>query len=123
MATTNNESDALQGPLALELDSADVIRVVLQFLREQGLSESLASLQKETGIPLNAVDSVDSFVSNISKGRWDAVLKTVSTLSIPPVKIRKLYEHIVKVMGRLPSVANFMLTLHGCAGDVRVKGG
>lgn len=59
----------------MEIDLSDVIRVTLQFLKEQGLSESAKSLQKETGIFLNTpTTAFDVLEDDIRQGKWDSVL-------------------------------------------------
>lgn len=81
----------------MEFDSGDVIRLILQFLQEQGLSESAKKLQEESKISLNTVENLDGFISDISRGKWDNVLKTVASLALPQPKLAMLYEQIVKV--------------------------
>lgn len=41
---------------SLEIESSDVVRIVLQFLKENNLTESMQVLQKESGVTLNTVD-------------------------------------------------------------------
>ena len=77
-----------------------VIRVILQFCRENNLNQSFAALSAEcqvrwccgaccfwvvasevrAQVSLNTVDNVDAFSADVAAGRWDTVLPQVALL-------------------------------------------
>jgi WD40 repeat-containing protein SMU1 len=78
-----------------EIEAKDVVKIVLQFLKESELTSTFESLQKESGVTLNTVDDADEFVGRIKEGKWDQVLLEVASLDLPVAKVQALHELIV----------------------------
>ncbi|KAL4435070.1 hypothetical protein ABPG77_003895 [Micractinium sp. CCAP 211/92] len=79
----------------LEIEATDVIKIILQFCKENSLLESFNAIQNECQVSLNTVDSIETFVSDINNGRWDLVLPQVAALKLPRAKLEDLYEQVV----------------------------
>ncbi|KAJ2889868.1 Serine/threonine-protein kinase smu1, partial [Coemansia aciculifera] len=79
----------------MDIESATIVRLVEQFLKEHNLHRTLETLQEETGITINTVDNVDTFKNDIVKGRWDTVLASVEQAGVAQNKLVDLYEHII----------------------------
>ena len=73
----------------------DVVRVVLQFLKENSLLRSMQALQEESQVSLNTVDNLDAFIADVQKGHWPAVMEVVATLKLPAAVLSNLYEQLV----------------------------
>lgn len=84
--------------MSLQIEATDVVRILLQFCKENNLRNSFAAIEEECQITLNTVDSIDAFVSDINNGRWDAVLSQVARLQLPQKKLQDLYEQVILEM-------------------------
>lgn len=80
--------------MALDVEASDVVRIVLQFCKENGLSQSFNALAAETQTSLNTVDSIEGFVADVTNGRWDLVLPQVTTMRLSKRKLEDLYEQV-----------------------------
>ncbi|KAI7894299.1 WD40-repeat-containing domain protein [Mucor mucedo] len=76
------------------IDKQDVVKLVLQFLRENNLIQSLSALEKESNLYLNTVENKQKFLQDILDGRWDIILKQAQHLGLDKLDLFDLYEQV-----------------------------
>lgn len=81
----------------LLLELCSVIKIVLQFCKENSLQQTFQTLQNECQVSLNTVDSLETFTADINNGRWDAVLPQAAQLKLPRKKLEDLYEQVLSL--------------------------
>ncbi|AFZ80420.1 WD-repeat domain containing protein [Theileria equi strain WA] len=81
---------------SVNVANEDVIKLILQYLRENGLNRSLLMLQEESGVALNSVSNLESLIADAQMGRWNQVLDVVDTMKLSQDTLFKLYDQIVR---------------------------
>lgn len=82
----------------VEIEASDVVKLILQFLKENNLTASLHALSSETNIHLDVMDNPTTLYNNIITGNWSLVLETMTDASISIDIMSDVYEHIFKEM-------------------------
>ena len=98
----------------VDIDSDQVIKVIVQYLRENNLNKAAQSLQDESQVVLGAVDNVSEFTNDILAGRWERVIANMGYLSLPDDVTQDIYELIYLELidhGVGPDVTNRFLDL------------
>lgn len=71
-----------------------VIRIIVQFLRENNLNATAKCLQQESNVNLNYIEDKLDFASKVDSGSWDEVLKEISQLSLPLNLLSEIHEQV-----------------------------
>ena len=70
-----------------EIEAQDVIRLMLQYMKENNLRSSMSALQIESGVSMNTVDNVEAFINDIKQGKWETVLIQIGSLQLQQDKL------------------------------------
>lgn len=76
----------------MRIENTDVIRLILQFLKENELHDSAQALQEESKVALEYLSNKEKFVLDIQNGNWLEVLREASYLNLPEAQAYDLYE-------------------------------
>ncbi|EUD68799.1 hypothetical protein C922_00487 [Plasmodium inui San Antonio 1] len=79
----------------LNVAAPDVIRLILQYLKENNLMRSFYVLQEESNVKLNAVSNVEMLIRDIHKGDWKNVLYNITTIQLSDETLINLYEQLI----------------------------
>ncbi len=90
--------------MPLSIEASDVIRLIQQFLHEQGLNKTLKCLQEETGVTMRTVEDTDMFISDICAGKWDRVMSVLASIQLEPHLLIPLYEQIFLEMAEMGEI-------------------
>ena len=70
--------------------------MLLGFLKENNLNETLTALSSETGVAFSYIPHRQEFLENIKRGAWHHVLKTIESVKLEASTVLSVYEHVVK---------------------------
>ncbi|CAI9102555.1 OLC1v1000844C1 [Oldenlandia corymbosa var. corymbosa] len=79
----------------LEIDAQDVVKLFLQFCKENSLPHTFQTLQNECRVSLNSVDNLETFMADVSSGRWESVIPHLSQLNLPRNLLADLLERLL----------------------------
>eukprot|EP00740_Mantoniella_antarctica_P011102 CAMPEP_0181367606 /NCGR_PEP_ID=MMETSP1106-20121128/11518_1 /TAXON_ID=81844 /ORGANISM="Mantoniella antarctica, Strain SL-175" /LENGTH=517 /DNA_ID=CAMNT_0023483415 /DNA_START=66 /DNA_END=1619 /DNA_ORIENTATION=+ len=105
----------------LEIEAGDVVKIILQFCKENNLTQSYAALQSECQTSLNTVDNIETFMGDILHGRWETILPQVAQLTLPKRKLEDLYEQVVLEMVELRELDTARVLLRQTTAMVQMR--
>lgn len=79
-----------------------IVRLLLQFFKENNLHASVAALQEETSVTLNTIENRETFIKDITEGKWAQVLEQIMHLDLAPRKLVDLYEQVETLREMFP---------------------
>ena len=79
----------------------DVIKMILQFCKENGLLKTYTSLKEETEVRDNFLKNPQEFAEAFRAGKWDYVLMELDDTSLSRGTTMDFFEHLVFEMCEL----------------------
>lgn len=77
------------------IQGQDVIRMLLQFCKENDLVKTFNSLREETDVKDNFVKDLEGFQKAFRAGSWDQVILELNDMTIPRSLLMDIYELII----------------------------
>ena len=80
---------------SIDIDAVDVVKLILQYCKENNLNKSLLQIQGETKVKLDSIESVEEMKSDILNGKWDKVLRGINGIDVDVNTLLELYEQVI----------------------------
>lgn len=96
---------------SVNISNKTILKLILQFLLENGLFNSYFTLSEECGVNLNWVNNLNNIKSIISEGLWSELIKILRYIKLPVHLQVLLFEHIILELLELkePFVAQYFI--------------
>lgn len=78
----------------MNIEQSDVVKLVLQFLKESNYTLSFEALLRESKVDFNYFPNPDVFSRYVLNGEWDLVLEKIRLFKFPKSKLINLQEKI-----------------------------
>ena len=95
-STSSSSPPIAAASSSVTVSSQDIVRLIMQFLSERGLTNTLRTLRTETGVSLDALSIRDreALSSAVRQGRWPAVLRLTAAVKLTAETQTTLYEQV-----------------------------
>ncbi|KAH8741385.1 WD-40 repeat protein [Cryptosporidium ryanae] len=80
---------------SINISGDSVIKLILQFLLENGFEDTFFSLQKESNVYLNGVENLDEIENKVMTGSWGDLLFLIKYFKLPVNLLIIIFEHIL----------------------------
>eukprot|EP01053_Blabericola_migrator_P000168 Blabericola_migrator_1__167@NODE_1043_length_5621_cov_191_151602_g718_i0_p1_GENE_NODE_1043_length_5621_cov_191_151602_g718_i0NODE_1043_length_5621_cov_191_151602_g718_i0_p1_ORF_typecomplete_len571_score116_34ANAPC4_WD40/PF12894_7/0_024ANAPC4_WD40/PF12894_7/5_5e11ANAPC4_WD40/PF12894_7/0_041ANAPC4_WD40/PF12894_7/0_023ANAPC4_WD40/PF12894_7/21WD40/PF00400_32/20WD40/PF00400_32/1_3e05WD40/PF00400_32/0_0015WD40/PF00400_32/0_2LisH_TPL/PF17814_1/1_9e14WD40_like/PF17005_5/4_7e10Ge1_WD40/PF16529_5/4e02Ge1_ len=94
VAVSSRLNGVIDESAVVEVESQDVVRLILQYLKENGLLRSFHVLQEEADVFLNGIENKEDVVNKAVNGELGVLLKLASEVDTPPALLFTLFEHV-----------------------------
>lgn len=77
------------------IQGQDVVRLMMQFCKEHGLSKAFNAMRDETDVKTNFVKCADGLQRAFRNGSWDEVILEVNDMVLPRGLLMDIFELII----------------------------